>query len=351
MYKGTRTLMCRVLLGNFKSNVAMESSCLGNSEGLTFWLAQPRNYDDVMSISEDIYDGNDYLPHRYHDWMEEPGRTVILARREGKLVALESCLVVDEGTAVVVEGLRVCPSERGRGVAGTVQRFADSYIRQLHPTIKTKRMTRADDPGAEKLAKFTLLARRAILSLFGKAESFDSFISHLKNKLHSTGRTTGVSAIEMVPLEKKQLRSVLLDPNLPARIQLPGGAIIQDWQPLRPMEGNLEILGRRDLAWLADSQEAPVFLSFYTPPYPVPYNGGSVRMNIDMFGTDQDLVQCALVGHLERARAKGELKGTVIVHVYMVQSLWETLHTFCEGHTGVVRYRDYWEQLFLEREM
>ncbi|XP_071373356.1 N-acetyltransferase 16, like [Centroberyx affinis] len=324
----------------------MERKCLGKSEGLTFWLAQPDDYEDVMSISEDIYGGNDYLPHRYHEWMEEPERTVILARREGKLVALESGLVVDEGATLVLEGLRVCSSERGRGVAGVIQRFADSYIQQQHPTIKMKRMTRGDDPGPEKLAKFILLARRAVLPLCGEAESFDGFISFLKNKLQSPGVLSG-----LVPLDETQLKRVLLDHKLPSRVQLPGGAIIQDWQPLRPMEGNLAILRRRGLTWLADSQEAPVFLSFYSPPYPIPYNGGSLRFNIDMFGTDPVFAQCALVGLIEAVLAKGELKGSVKVFVYMDQSLRETLQAFCEGHQGVMRCREPWKQLFLEREI
>ncbi|KAM3836033.1 N-acetyltransferase 16, like [Diretmus argenteus] len=323
-----------------------KKKCLGESEGLTFWLAQPDDYDDVMSISEDIYGGNDYVPHRYHDWMKEPDRTVLLARRDGKLVALESGLVVDEGATVVVEGLRVCPSERGCGVAGVIQRFADSYIQQLYPTIKTKRMTRGDDPGTEKLAKFSLLARRAVLSLVGEAESFDSFISHLNNKLQSRGVVSSVS-----PLDEVQLKRILLDPNLPSRVPLPGGAIIQDWQPLRPMEGNLAILRRRDLTWLADNQEAPVFLSFYTPPYPIPYNGGSIRFNIDMFGTDQVLAQCALIGLIEAAREKWLLKGTVKLFVYMDPSLGEVLQAFCEGHPGVTSCRENWKQLILERQM
>jgi len=75
-------------------------------------------------------------------------------------VALESGLVVDEGETVILEGLRVCPSERGCGLAGVIQTFVDGYIKKVYPNVKTKRLTRGDDPGPEKLSKFTLLARR-----------------------------------------------------------------------------------------------------------------------------------------------------------------------------------------------
>lgn len=68
------------------AEVRMESHCVGESDGLTFCLARPEDYDDVMAISQNIYSGNDYLPHRYHSWMTEPGRVVIIARRDRKLV-------------------------------------------------------------------------------------------------------------------------------------------------------------------------------------------------------------------------------------------------------------------------
>ncbi|XP_046908045.1 probable N-acetyltransferase 16 isoform X2 [Hypomesus transpacificus] len=334
----------------------MEKSCLGNSDdGLTFWLAEEKDYDDVMGISDNIYQGNDYLPRRYHSWMTEPGRVVMLARRGNKLVALESGLLVDDGCTVVVEGLRVCPSERGRGVAGVIQRFLDDYLQKLHPSIQVKRLTRGVEPGEQRLAKFTLLAKRAVLSLVGETVNFHSFTFYLKNKLHSstgTGSDSGKSVPHLVPLDDKQLRKVLLDPDLPSRVQLPGGAIIQDWQPLQPIEANLEILGRRDLSWLVDDQEKPTFLSFYTPPYPIPYEGGSLRLNIDTFGTDAILARAALVGHFQKVLASGAFSGNgmLMLRVYMDCSLLDGIQSFCEGFEGVRKFRGYWEQELLERQ-
>ncbi|XP_076145850.1 N-acetyltransferase 16, like [Alosa pseudoharengus] len=328
----------------------MEPGYVGENDGLTFWLARPEDYDDVMSISQDIYRGNDYLPHRYHEWMDEPDRVVILARRAGKLVALESGIVVDDGQTVVVEGLRVCPSERGHGVAGVIQAFADSYMKKLYPSIKVKHLTRGDDPGPEKLSKFRLLARRAILSLSGETESFDGFISALKAKLMSNEGAGGSDGTHLALETEQQLRTILLEPDIVSRLQLPGGAIIQDWQPLQPIESNLAVLRRRNLAWFVGGPpEKPAFVSFYTPPYPVTFNGGALRLNIDLYGTDQGLACGALLANLEKVRAK--LRGTVAMHVYMHGSLYESLRTFCQTETGVQECWEKWEQLFLERDL
>ncbi|XP_048884685.1 N-acetyltransferase 16, like isoform X9 [Brienomyrus brachyistius] len=329
---------------------AMKGGKIGESGGLTFWLASPGDYDDVMAISDGIYEGNDYLPHRYHSWMTEPHRLVILAKRDGKLVALESRLIVEGGSTVVLEGLRVCPSERGRGLAGVIFRFADQYIRQLYPNVRMKRWAWGEDPGPEKLAKVSLLTKRAILSLQIEAKAFDAFLSTLRAKLeHEKGTGSLDQESRLVVLEEEQLRHILLDPGVSSQIELPGDVIIQDWQPLKLLESNLEVLQRRNLTWLADGLEKPTFLSLHTPPYPIPYKGGSFYFSIDLFGTKPDLAYRALLAHMEMVR--GEIRCMVLMRIYMHQSLWGRLRAFCECSAGVELYNGYWEQLILEHKL
>uniref|UniRef100_A0A3B3QXM9 N-acetyltransferase domain-containing protein n=1 Tax=Paramormyrops kingsleyae TaxID=1676925 RepID=A0A3B3QXM9_9TELE len=286
----------------------MKGGKIGESGGLTFWLASPGDYDDVMAISDGIYEGNDYLPHRYHSWMTEPYRVVILAKRDGKLVGLASGLIVDGGSTVFLEGMRVCSREQGRGFAGVIQRFTDQYIRQLYPNVRMKRLVRGEDPRPEKLAKFSLLAKRAILSLQIEAKAFHAFLSTLRAKLeHETGTGSLEQESRLVVLEEEQLRHILLDPGVSSQIELPGHMIIQDWQPLKLVESNFEVLRRRNLTWLADSLEQPTFLSLHTPPYPIPYKGGSFRFSIDLFGTKADLACRALLAHMEMVRGAPQL--------------------------------------------
>lgn len=194
---------------------------------------------------------------------------------------------------------------------------------------------------------------QAVLSLFGNAESFNGFVLHLKAKLETMANSNECTTVTQdlkVLKDGPQLSALLLEPDLSSRLQLPGGAIMQDWQPLKPTKSNLEILKRRDLTWLVDSSsDKPSFMSCHTPPYPVPFNGGSMRFNIDMFGTDLSLARKALTGHLEQVI--GDIQGTLIVHVYMFKALWEGMRDFCKGHEGVEQYRDYWEQTLLEIDL
>ncbi len=55
--------------------------------GLQFAVATEEDFDEIMAMSQDIYGGLDYLPTRYTSWLQETNRTVILARKQGKVVS------------------------------------------------------------------------------------------------------------------------------------------------------------------------------------------------------------------------------------------------------------------------
>lgn len=59
--------------------------------GLQFTVATEEDFDDIMAMSQDIYGGLDYLPTRYQSWLQETNRTVILARKQGKVVGPYNC--------------------------------------------------------------------------------------------------------------------------------------------------------------------------------------------------------------------------------------------------------------------
>lgn len=54
--------------------------------GLQFDVATEEDFDEIMAMSQNIYGGLDYLPTRYTSWLQETNRTVIVARKEGKVV-------------------------------------------------------------------------------------------------------------------------------------------------------------------------------------------------------------------------------------------------------------------------
>lgn len=56
------------------------------AEELDFVVAREQEFEEVLAISGGIYGGLDYLPSRYHSWLRDPNRIVVLAKRNGGVV-------------------------------------------------------------------------------------------------------------------------------------------------------------------------------------------------------------------------------------------------------------------------
>lgn len=53
---------------------------------LEFTVATEKEFEEILAMSKGIYGGLDYLPSRYHAWIREPNRTVVLAKKNGSVV-------------------------------------------------------------------------------------------------------------------------------------------------------------------------------------------------------------------------------------------------------------------------
>ena len=90
---------------------------------LTFRLAQTSDFDEILKLSEGVYDDQDYLPVRFHNWMQMDNVAVMLAHSSEKLVGLVQCSVVDDGGTAVRKAARTSLEFRGQG-------FSKSYQKQ-----------------------------------------------------------------------------------------------------------------------------------------------------------------------------------------------------------------------------
>lgn len=75
-------------------------------------------------------------------------------------IGLQSVYIIDAGETALVEGLRVAPWERGKGVAGVLQRFCSAMVKEKHPEVKVSRLTRDDKLGPKDLRKYRIIAKQ-----------------------------------------------------------------------------------------------------------------------------------------------------------------------------------------------
>ncbi|XP_043539430.1 histidine N-acetyltransferase-like isoform X1 [Chiloscyllium plagiosum] len=311
---------------------------------LEFCLAKEADFEEVMSISGDIYGGLDYLPVRYHAWIRDPARRVILAKKKGQIVALVSANVVDDGHTAVMEGLRVAPRERGKGIAGFIQSYCLDLAMAQFPDVKVRRYTRAGQLAPETLAKFRLICKQEIICTQFKAEyilpKLEAAIAQLKE--------SGAEWKDPILLGATDVKRVFLSPNVVDGV-LPGKTIIQDWAPYKPLESNLEKLVRQGIIWMADDKEDPRVVSLGTAPYRVPLGTGYHRLNIDIFGKHFPRVRNQFLAQVQQRIST--LEGPVYCILYFEPPMWQDMLSFCQTALGLHVDRELRMQNLLEADM
>ncbi|XP_070768817.1 histidine N-acetyltransferase-like [Enoplosus armatus] len=309
-------------------------------------LAEEQDFEQVLNLcTSDDLKGLDYMATTFHRWLQEPGRHVFVARMNNRVVALESALLVDGGQTAVFQGRRVVPDLRGSGIAGTLQGHVKSYIQRHYPEVSAVRLSRGDQPSPQTLAKYRLIAKEAILSLCCEAADLGRFIAELRSRLPCQADFTPYSP---VTLSQQQAETLILTDHVVSNL-LPGKTIINDWEPLKPMEANLEVLRRRGLTWIVDREFEPTTISLCIKPYPVPYRHDALHFNINIFGRSLASVCAVFLAQLEALLPS--LRGYLVFFTCVDPVVWPELRQMCQNNSNVSFYMDYCEVLMLETDL
>uniref|UniRef100_A0A8C5QFG3 N-acetyltransferase 16 (putative) n=1 Tax=Leptobrachium leishanense TaxID=445787 RepID=A0A8C5QFG3_9ANUR len=310
---------------------------------MEFVLATDKEFEEVVSMSHGIYGGLDYLPSRYHSWIVEKDRMVVLAKKGGNVIALLSMFVVDGGQTALLEGLRVAPWERGRGVAGVLQRFCCQLVKHRYPTVKVMRLTRDDKLTAKELSKYRVIAKQGILLVRFNAPDFSSRLSSLTLPLGLTRPPPPVL------LNPDDVRGIFLERGGVLKDLLPNQTIIQDWQPFQALSGNHDLLRRKSLRWMVDDLSQPQVASLCTAPFPVPAGPLCFYLNIDVYGTGLQGIQEQLLSHL--AAHAPSLPADVKCQLFLPPSMWRPMADFCTSVLGFHLEKGYTEQYLFESDI
>lgn len=84
---------------------------------------RPGDRERVIEITSEVWEGTDYLPDVFDDWVADPGAEFEAAELDGVLVGVQRLRPIAPGI-VFYEGLRVAPSHRRQGLARAMLRLA-----------------------------------------------------------------------------------------------------------------------------------------------------------------------------------------------------------------------------------
>ncbi|XP_069502663.1 probable N-acetyltransferase 16 isoform X3 [Ambystoma mexicanum] len=259
-------------------------------------------------------------------------------------IALQSMFIVDGGATVLVEGLRVAPWERGKGVAGVLQKFCSDLVKEKYPSVKVTRLTRDDKLGPKDFKKYRVITKQGILLVRFNACELSARLADVIVKM----KESGFPPLPSLVLDKSEVPGVVLARSFLAEV-LPNQTIIQDWQPFQPTASNMALLQRKDLHWMVDNKRRPQVATLCTFPFRIPVGEDWFYLNIDVFGSDLGHVRSQLVAHLQNHTPN--VRGHVMCQLFLDPSLWVPMAEFCTSVLKVELAKDYTEQYLLESDI
>ena len=193
---------------------------------LTFRLARPSDFDEIMELSEGIYDGHDYLPFRYQTWMKMKNVAVMLAYSGEKLVGLAVCCVLDEGRTWLARAGRTLQEFQGQGVfKGVLQATRDQVIRRHFPKVRRQlRVTQKVYPSRRKITHQDILTFPVLKG------SLRSYHYHASNR-----------SVQIKPCSKDYICDVVFSPPVATQL-FPDGIVIVENIPIAPLRSNIDFV-------------------------------------------------------------------------------------------------------------
>lgn len=119
---------------------------------LRFRAARDEDHPQVVELTREIWEGEDYLPHVWHEWVRAPQSFLQVGLLGEEIVAIGRVVELTPGNWWL-EGLRVHPAHQGRGFATTLHNhMVDLALRQ--PGLRTLGLaTSSENPKVAHLAR------------------------------------------------------------------------------------------------------------------------------------------------------------------------------------------------------
>ncbi len=220
--------------------------------------ALPKDTADVLELVSHIWEGNDYIPYVWQDWLADPLGVLAVAEMGGRVVGLAklSCLAADDW---FMEGLRVHPDYWAQGIAARLNKYIVEYWRQ-HYEGSVRLATHSENVKVHHMSERNGF-KRVVEIIFHEAPA-------LQEKTDS-----------FEPAEMNDLIEVLDFASQAGSLKLTAGLFDLGWRWARPATSDLKKVieaqliwwwrGRQGLLALWQDDEEPGYMHIFTILCPV----------------------------------------------------------------------------------
>ena len=199
-------------------------------------LASAADYEEILEMSEGIYDGYDYLPFVFHQWLKEPNRLVFVAQLDGKLVGLCSTSIISGGTTCTSQALRIHPNYRRKRLGSYLEKAMHDYIRRNYPSVRHElyatRHTHNVVFAMRKGRGDRVVLEQACLNFHFKKGSV---------KAEKLAEISVNLAVELKPCTRQEFHDILLEKPRASSL-FPGGFVTILGQPFEAIRSNIDYI-------------------------------------------------------------------------------------------------------------
>ncbi|XP_019646868.1 PREDICTED: probable N-acetyltransferase 16 [Branchiostoma belcheri] len=282
-----------------------------------------------MASVDTFRDGFDYLPAKFHKWVDDPDVKLLVAEADNKMLGMYVSIITDGGASLLSKTIRIAPELQGK-------KFMTKLVVGLHKALQLRY------PGLLQLEQRNLVdVKRPYLKKYfsdvkdicfidvmyfqGKSnEVLDSLRLETKDVLPSPPHPPVVpyQPSDMARLARPEFsKQILVDNN-----------IFVDWDPYQLRASNLHLFSKRGVIILVDTSEPTAKSLSFGGSYMAPR--GRVY-HVDVHCRDVALCQAHIKHHV--GRACHEYEGMIKFCVMLIDpSLKTTSKTLCVERLGLV---------------
>ena len=125
---------------------------------------QESDIEDVLEISRHVWQGHDYLPYVIKAWLKDPNSHTYGIEVDSHIIGLGSLRLVEKGQTGWMEGLRIHPNYRGKGLANKLTKHIISEARYLK-VQRLRYTTAVDNLASLQLAEKTGFMRLLMMGV------------------------------------------------------------------------------------------------------------------------------------------------------------------------------------------
>ena len=200
---------------------------------LSFRLAEASDIDEVIKLSDGIYNGHDYLPVVFHQWLQMEHTDIMLAHSGSKLIGLASSCIVDDGRTLIHRANRILPELRGQGLLRNLSRALDEYIQENFPKVSLQRLNAFADLSSKAINPYRRVLEQEILS----------YRVEKKTSTWEQPLITESAKLQINSCTREYLSDVILSPTMIKRL-FPHNVLLFDWCPFEPRRSNVDLIQR-----------------------------------------------------------------------------------------------------------